>query len=377
MLTDADLVRVPARVDQSRGSWAATSAAGRGGGWASIGIASAMDQRIRFCEADGARVAFATVGHGPALICDTGWVGHLERWWQAGPYRTFIESLAHGRTVVRYDKPGTGLSDRVRSDFSVEVEVRALEAVVASLELRSFDVLGTSQGGLVAALLAHRYPREVRHLVLYGTWAYGQDLAPYEVQASVLALIRAHWGLGSRTLSDVFLAGETADAAAWFAQGQRVSASPEIAADLLEACYRTDIRGTLPQLSVPTLVLHRQEDRAVPFRLGREVAALIPGATLAPLHGRVHLPYFGEVEPLLERIRAFVTTHSEVGLTPREREVVALVAQGCTNREIADKMVISERTAENHVQHVLNRLGLRSRAQIAAWAVEHGLTERN
>jgi pimeloyl-ACP methyl ester carboxylesterase len=336
-----------------------------------------MDQRIRFCEADGARVAFATVGRGPALVCDTGWVGHLEHWWQAGAYRTFIESLAESRTVIRYDKPGTGLSDRVRSDFSVEVEVRALEAVVASLDLRSFDVLGTSQGGLVAGLLAHRHPREVRHLVLYGTWAYGPDLAPPDVQASVLALIRAHWGLGSRTLSDVFLAGETAEAAAWFAQGQRVSASPEIAADLLEACYRTDIRAVLPTLHAPTLVLHRQEDRAVPFRLGREVAALIPGATLAPLHGRVHLPYFGEVEPLLERIQAFLSSAPEVGLTPRERDVVALVAQGCTNREIADKLVISERTAENHIQRVLNRLSLRSRTQIAAWAVEHRLTDQN
>ena len=217
-------------------------------------------------------------------------------------------------------------------------------------------MLGTSQGGLVAALLAHRHPREVRHLVLYGTWAYGRDLAPTEVQASVLALIRAHWGLGSRTLSDVFLAGESAEAAAWFAQGQRASASPEIAADLLEACYRTDIRAVLPKLNVPTLVLHRQEDRAVPFRLGREVAALIPGATLAPLHGLVHLPYFGEVEPLLERIRAFVSSVPGVGLTRREREVVALVAQGRTNREIADKMVISERTAENHIQRILSRL---------------------
>ncbi|HEY1297049.1 MAG TPA: alpha/beta fold hydrolase [Chloroflexota bacterium] len=335
-----------------------------------------MDQRIRFCEADGARVAYATVGHGPALVCDTGWVSHLEHWWQAGPYRTFIESLAHNRTIVRYDKPGTGLSDRVRSDFSVDVEVRALEAVVASLELRSFDVLGTSQGGLVAALLAHRHPREVRHLLLYGTWAYGPDLAPQEVQASVLALIRAHWGLGSRTLSDVFLAGETGEAAAWFARGQRASASPEIAADLLEACYRSDIREILPTLKVPTLVLHRQEDRAVPFRLGREVAALIPGATLAPLRGLVHLPYFGDVAPLLERIGAFLGSGPAAGLTRREREVVALIAQGRTNREIADKMVISERTAENHIQRVLNRLGLRSRTQIAAWAVEHRLTDR-
>jgi pimeloyl-ACP methyl ester carboxylesterase len=337
-----------------------------------------MEQRIRFCEADGARVAFATVGQGPALVCDTGWVAHLEdSWRQAGPYRTFFESLAHNRTIIRYDKPGTGLSDRVRSDFSLEAEVRALEAVVAALELRTFDALGMSQGGLVVARLADRRPREVEHLVLYGTWAYGPDLAPKEVQASLLAVIRAHWGLGSRTLSDVFVAGESAEAAAWFARAQRSSASPEVAADLLEACYRTDVRAVLPRLRVPTLVLHRQEDRAVPFRLGREVAALIPGATLAPLHGLVHLAYFGEVEPLLQKIRAFLGTVPGVGLTPREREVVALVAQGHTNREIADAMVISERTAENHIRRVLDRLGLRSRTQIAAWAVERGLTDRN
>jgi hypothetical protein len=69
-----------------------------------------MDRRIRFCEADGARVTSATVGRGPALICDTGWVGHLEHWWQAGPYRTFIECLAENRTVARCDKPRRKLS---------------------------------------------------------------------------------------------------------------------------------------------------------------------------------------------------------------------------------------------------------------------------
>src|SRR5689334_5492926 len=135
-----------------------------------------MDQRIRFCEADGARVAFATVGHGPVLICDTGWLGHLEHAWQDGPYRSFVERLAPNRPFVRYDKPGTGLSDRVRRDNSVEVEVRALEAVIATLGPRTFDVLGTSQGGVVAALLAHRHAREIGRLILYGTWAYGPDL---------------------------------------------------------------------------------------------------------------------------------------------------------------------------------------------------------
>jgi pimeloyl-ACP methyl ester carboxylesterase len=109
--------------------------------------------------------------------------------------------------------------------------------------------------------------------------------------------------LGSRTLSDIFLAGEDAAIAASFAQIQRVSASAQTAAALLEASYRTDIRDVLPTLAVPTLVLHRQADRAVPFQLGRDVAALIPGAVFTPLHGMAHLPYFGHTEPLLESAR--------------------------------------------------------------------------
>jgi pimeloyl-ACP methyl ester carboxylesterase/DNA-binding CsgD family transcriptional regulator len=331
-----------------------------------------MDQRIRFCEVDGLRVAFATASRGPALIVDTGWVGHLEFMWQSPAYRTFCEALGQNHTIVRFDKPGTGLSDRDRSDFSIEVEVRALEGVIAALGLRTYDVLGTSQGGLVAALLAHRHPQQVRRLIVYGTWACGQELATDEVKASVLGLIRAHWGLGSRTLADIFLAGEDAAAAASFAHAQRVSASAEIAADLLDACYRTDIRHILPMVTVPTLVLHRQDDRAVPFRLGREVAAHIPGAIFSPLGGMAHLPYFGQTAPLLDAIRGFLTTESVPALSPREREVVALVARGLTNREIAETMVISQRTAENHLQRVLNRLGLRSRAQVVAWAIEHG-----
>jgi len=121
------------------------------------------------------------------------------------------------------------------------------------------------------------------------------------VKSSVLALIRAHWGLGSRTLSDIFPAGEDAAAAAAFAQIQRVSASAEVAADLLEECYRTDVREVLPTLRVPTLVLHRHE-----------------------------------TQPLLDATGGFLTSENRANLplSPREREVVALVARGLSNREL-------------------------------------------
>jgi len=60
-------------------------------------------------------------------------------------------------------------------------------------------------------------------------------------------------------------------------------------------------------------------------------------------------------------------------LTPREREVAVLIARGLTNREIGAALVIAEKTADAHVQHILNKLGFHSRSQIAAWAVERGL----
>ena len=64
-------------------------------------------------------------------------------------------------------------------------------------------------------------------------------------------------------------------------------------------------------------------------------------------------------------------------LTPREREVAALVAAGLSNREIAARLVITERTAEGHVAHILDRLGFRTRVQVAAWATERGLRRKD
>ena len=60
-------------------------------------------------------------------------------------------------------------------------------------------------------------------------------------------------------------------------------------------------------------------------------------------------------------------------LSPREREIATLIADGLSNHEIAEALVITERTAANHIQHILNKLGFHSRAQIAAWVVERSI----
>ena len=106
---------------------------------------------------------------------------------------------------------------------------------------------------------------------------------------AILAAVRAHWGLGSRLLSDLFLGVPNLRSIA-LARFQREAATAETAAALLELVYRLDVRGYLPLVRQPTLVVHCHDDRAVPYRLGRAVAAAIPGATFIPLQGSAHFP---------------------------------------------------------------------------------------
>ena len=114
-----------------------------------------MDQQIRFREVDGHRIAYATAGEGPPLVLPAYWGSHLELEWTFPEYRAFISALADDHTVIRYDRLGTGLSDRVRPEHpGVEAELRTLEAVVSGLE--EISLLGISWGACVAATYAAR-----------------------------------------------------------------------------------------------------------------------------------------------------------------------------------------------------------------------------
>ena len=214
--------------------------------------------------------------------------------WSCSRSASFIERLAERFTVIRYDKPGCGLSDRDGIDLSFDGQVAAALAVADAAGADRFSLFGASQGGQLAAAIAARYPERVEALVLYGTCANGADLAPAEVRESVVALVRAHWGLGSKVLTGVFVTDPSAEEVAAFARFQRASASAAMAAALLEVYYDTDVRALLPSIRARTAVLHRAADQGTRFELGREVAALIPGATLVPLPGSSHLFYHGD-----------------------------------------------------------------------------------
>jgi pimeloyl-ACP methyl ester carboxylesterase len=329
-----------------------------------------MDQQIRFLEVDGRRIAYATVGEGPPLVLPAYWGSHLELEWTFPEYRAFIEALAAGRTVIRYDRLGTGLSDRVRPEHpGIEAELRTLEAVIPAGPV---SLLGVSWGACVAAAYAARRP--VEELALVGGFAHGADAAPAPLREAILATVRAHWGTGSRLLADVWVPGTDTATRDAFAALQRAAADAETAAVMLEAIYATDIRDVLGDISAPTLVVHRRDDKAIPFELGRDLAARIPGARLVALEGEIHLPWLGDRESVLVALGAQRAETVEDGpLSPREQEVLRLIAAGLSDAEIAERLIVSPHTVHRHVANIRTKLRQPSRAAAAAHAVREGL----
>jgi pimeloyl-ACP methyl ester carboxylesterase/DNA-binding CsgD family transcriptional regulator len=324
---------------------------------------------------DGLEIAYARAGHGRPLLFVGGWLGHLELSWALPAEREFLESLAQGRTLVRYDRPGTGLSGRTpMSPPTVEAELEVVAAVLSAVGAQRVDVVASSLGVPLMIEWAARHPETVDHLVLYGGWARGADIGPPEVREHVAGLVEAHWGLGAEVLTDVFLPDASAGTRAALTGFQRAASSPETAAALLRLCYLVDVTASLGRVRAPTLVLHRDQDRAAPLDQARVIASGIPHARLEVLTGRSHLPYVGDTAALVGAIRSFLELpplHAPAPptLTPRQREVAALVADGLTNREIGERLGIEERSAEGHLERIRLRLGVRSRAQVAAWWV--------
>ncbi len=331
--------------------------------------------RIRYCATPAGRVAYSTAGAGPALMFDSGWITDLRGQLQLLSFGSFLERLAERFTVIRYDKPGCGLSDRDQIDLSFDGQVAAALAVADAVGVSRFRMFGASQGGQLAAAIAAGCADRVEALVLYGMCASGRDLAPAKIRDSIVALVRAHWGLGLKALAGAFITDPTATERDEFARFQRASASADVAARLLEVYYDTDVRALLPAIVAPTLVLHREADQGTRFELGREVAALIPGATLMPLPGSSHVFYHGDWTAVLDAMVSFLGEPVNTGpqLTDREIEVAELIAEGLTNQAIARRLSVAPRTAEAHVENIRRKLGVRSRAQIAAWVTEHRL----
>jgi len=235
------------------------------------------------------------VGQGPPLVRALGWLTHLEYEWENPLWRFFIDGMSRRYLLVRFDGRGMGLSDRQVSDYSLEAHVRDLEAVVDALGLERFALYGISQGGPTAITYAVRHPERVSHLILYGSFARFLDTEEGRQQAEAMfTLIRQGWGSDvpayRQLFTSLFMPDADIDAIRAFNELERVSASADNVVGLMTAVLDIDVTQLLPQVTVPTLVVHRRGDAIVPFESGRELATGIPGARFLPLDGRNHWP---------------------------------------------------------------------------------------
>jgi len=267
--------------------------AGLGGG------AFPMKQQIQYCTtSDGVRLAYAATGNGTPIIRTGHWLTHLEHDFSSPVWKHVMIGLARNHRLVRYDPRGQGMSQRVCEDISFEGWMRDLEAVADATAFPKFALFGCSQGAATAIAYAVRHPERVSHLILYGAFARGilERDGPEGMRQLLefaLALVRQGWGrrhpAHRQWFTTTFLPEGSSDQYRWFNKMQKVSASPEIAARYLEVAALLDVSALLAKVKVPTLVLHCRHDCVVPFELGEELAASIPGATMVPLDGENHL----------------------------------------------------------------------------------------
>jgi len=338
-----------------------------------------MEQDIRFCELDGRRIAYATVGEGPLLLFGGRWVTHLEEEWADPAARAFFEELARTHRVVRYDRLGAGLSDRnLPEPPTPESETRQLAAVLDAYGDESATVFACSCAGLATARLASASPERVHKVVFFGSYASRDDI-PEATRRSLVDFVRMNWQLAAQMLAGLFLPRASGEEIAALSRYQRRSADAEVAAAFLDLDLTSDSRAFLPSVTTPALVLHRREDRTVPISRGREVASLLPNARFVTLSGDSHLPWMDEQRDLQRALAGFLDdtvralSNGDSPLTRRETEVLRLVAAGLSNREIAASLVLSEHTVHRHVANILRKLTQSSRAAAAAHATRAGL----
>ena len=346
-------------------------------------------QRIRFLQSgDGTRIAWAEAGEGPLLVKASNWMTHLEYEWESPVWRHWMDFLSGRFRFVRYDERGCGMSDREPANISLDEWVDDLEAVCDAAQPDApFTLLGISQGAHACIQYAVKHPDRVARMILYGGYARGffrrgRPDAEREYRA-ILEVIRIGWGRENPIFRQIFtsrfIPEGTPEQVSWFNELCRRTVEPEMAARLLEMRGHVDITELLPQVKVPTLVIHARQDNVIPLAEGRFMATSIPGAQFIELDSKNHVLLAHEPawERFQEAVLEFTGAAPEAGapfatLSPREREVLALLSEGLDNTAIGERLAISEKTVRNHISNVYDKLGVWSRAQAVVFARDHG-----
>ena len=349
-------------------------------------------QKIRFLRTtDGVKLAWAEAGSGPLLVKAANWMTHLEWEWESPVWRHWLRFFSDHFRFVRYDERGCGLTDWEVPDLSTGQWTDDLEAVIdAAAPAEPLTLLGISQGAAACVGYAVRHPERVARMILYGAYArghYHRGNPEAESEHRVIReAVRIGWGKENpaflQLFTSRFIPGGTPEQLAWFNDLCRNTTTGEIAAELLRMRAKMDVAGLLDRVQCPTLVIHAREDEIVPLAEGRLLASAIRDAQFVELASRNHVLL--EDEPAWPRFQEVVLDFCGGGvargldgdpfaaLSPREREILALITEGLGNAEIGERLDIREKTVRNHISSVYDKLGVWTRAQAMVFARDRG-----
>jgi pimeloyl-ACP methyl ester carboxylesterase/DNA-binding CsgD family transcriptional regulator len=350
------------------------------------------NQVVRFCRApDGTRIAYAVHGHGPPLLVSTCWLSHLQHDWESPVWQHFLRDLGRIATVVRYDERGHGLSDRDVTDFSLEARVGDLEAVADAAGFDRFALMAMAQGGVPSIHFATRHPDRLTRLLFYvSTACLVPDPTPGDLELEEVKrqMIKVGYGREDSTFRRVFtsmmIPDSTEEQMRWLDDLIRVASTPQLAYEFRKQISLVDARHLLPELRLPTLVLHPKGERVSTFDQGRQLAAAIEGSRFVALDSRNHIVLGDEPawQVVVDEVDRFLAPDRQEPPAPgvdtlsaREREVLVLAADGLGNDEISARLHLSVRTVERHLQNSYTKLGVSGRSARTA-AVSRLLSAR-
>lgn len=289
----------------------------------------------KYVARDGVHIAYQVWGEPrpdtPEVVILNGFVSHLELFWEEPHLASFMERLGAVTRVASFDKRGVGLSDRVGRPPTLEDTMDDLMAVMDAAGMKRAVLFGVSEGGPNSVLVAATYPDRVQGLILYGTMAKGSRTPDHpwaltEAQhAHFLDRLVASWG---KPFNLEYFAPTLAREPGfrdWWARMLRSASSPGGVRAVLQVLSQLDVRDILPAVQVPTLVLHRVDDRAILVQAGRVVAAGIPGARMVELPGRDHWWWVGDSQAILDEIRSFLEQVGSGESPPPERVLATVV----------------------------------------------------
>jgi pimeloyl-ACP methyl ester carboxylesterase len=283
-----------------------------------------MLPRTQYAKSGKVSIAYQVTGEGPIdVILAPGWVSNVEYAWESPDYARFITHMSSFSRFIRFDKRGTGLSDRDGPPPTLEQRVDDIRAVLDAVGSKQAALLGMSEGGNMSIMFAVTHPERTAALVLFGSFARAKWAPDYpwgktqEQRDAHNDMVEKTWG-GPVELAEAAPSVANDDAArSWFGAYLRHSASPSSVRALSDLNFELDMRPLLRSVNVPTLVLHRKGDRWFKVPEAEYLAEHIPEAKLIILPGDDHIIWWGDQERAIGEIQEFLTGTRESASTER------------------------------------------------------------